>query len=85
MTQLFLSQTIKTEEYTEILNIVDSKEGYNKKLYTQAVASQYKFVSEVVNAVNVTKKQDVRKKSIKAMMQESVFHGAGWMGSNFIA
>lgn len=30
-------------------------------------------------------KQDVRVKSMKAIIQESFFHGASWMGQNFIA
>ena len=30
-------------------------------------------------------KKDVRVKSMKSIIQESFFHGASWMGQNFIA
>ena len=88
MATLLLSQTIHIEEdkeFSDILNTVD----INRKeplllLSSMAVANKYKEVSEEISSVNVSKK-NVRRKSIKAMMQESVFHGAGWMGRNFIA
>lgn len=83
-----LSKTIYIEqnkEFSDILNTVD----VNTKtpllmLSSMAVSSQYKQVSEEISSVELNKK-DVRRKSIKAMMKESVFHGAGWMGRNFIA
>lgn len=53
-------------------------------LYSRAVEEQYKEVSEVINSTEINKK-DIRKKSMKALMQESFFHGAGWIGYNFIA
>ena len=53
-------------------------------LFSKSIADKYKEVSEVISSVE-TGKADVRKKSLKEMMQESVFHGAGWMGYNFIA
>lgn len=34
---------------------------------------------------DVNSKKDVRVKSMKAIIQESFFHGASWMGQNFIA
>lgn len=52
-------------------------------LLSQTISDKYKEVSEVLSQEEA---QDVRKKSIKAIMQESFFHGASWMGtSNFIA
>lgn len=53
-------------------------------LYSRAVEDQYKEVSEVINSTDTTRK-DIRKKSMKALMQESFFHGASWIGYNFIA
>lgn len=53
-------------------------------LYSQSIADKYKEVSEVISSVE-TGKKDVRRKTMKEMMQESFFHGAGWMGYNFIA
>lgn len=53
-------------------------------LYSEIVAEQYKEVSDIISAVEINKK-DVRKKNIKDIMQESFFHGASWLGNNFIA
>lgn len=53
-------------------------------LYGEIIAEQYKEVSDVISAVQLNKK-DVRKKSMKDIMQESFFHGASWLGNNFIA
>lgn len=53
-------------------------------LYSRAIEEQYKEVSEVINSTEINKK-DIRKKSMKALMQESFFHGASWIGYNFIA
>lgn len=53
-------------------------------LYGQAIEEEYKKISSLVNSVELTKK-DVRKKSLKEIMQESVFHGASWIGNNYIA
>lgn len=53
-------------------------------LFGQAIEEEYKKVSEVISSVEVNKK-DVRIKGMKALMQESVFHGASWIGNNFIA
>ena len=53
-------------------------------LFSQTVADKYKEISEVLDSVEPVKK-DVREKSMKAIMQESFFHGASWMGQNFIA
>jgi hypothetical protein len=53
-------------------------------LFTRDIVSTYKEVSEVINAVDTTKK-DVRKKTMKDIMCESFFHGASGFGDNFIA
>lgn len=53
-------------------------------LFSQAISEKYKEVSEVVNTVELANK-DVRKKTMKELMQESVFHGASWIGYNYIA
>ena len=53
-------------------------------LFSQTVADKYKEISEVINSVE-TGKKDVRVKTMKELMQESFFHGSGWMGYNFIA
>lgn len=84
---LLLSQRVSEDnkEFSDILNTVDaSRKDSPVVLHTQAVLAQYEKVSKVINSTDA-KKKDIRKKSIKAMMQESVFHGAGWMGNNFIA
>ena len=53
-------------------------------LFSQAIADKYKEITEALDSVELEKK-DVRAKSLKAIMQESFFHGAGWIGQNFIA
>ena len=53
-------------------------------LFSQAVADKYKEISEVLDSVELGKK-DIREKSMKALMQESFFHGASWIGQNFVA
>lgn len=53
-------------------------------LLSQTISEKYKEVSEVVNTTELAKK-DVRKKTMKQLMQESVFHGASWIGYNFVA
>lgn len=53
-------------------------------LFSTAVATKYKEVSEVINSVDVNKK-DVRRKSMKEIMTESFFHGSSSFGDNFIA
>lgn len=53
-------------------------------LFSQTVSDRYKEVSEVINNIE-TDKKNFRKKSMKDLMQESFFHGASWIGYNFIA
>lgn len=53
-------------------------------LFSQKVSEQYKEVSEVINSVDTkSKRRSIR--SMKELMHESFFHGAGWLGNNFIA
>ena len=53
-------------------------------LFSTAISEKYKETSEIINIVENPKK-DVRKKTMKALMEESFFHGASWIGHNFIA
>lgn len=53
-------------------------------LYGQVIQDEYKKVSDVISSVELNKK-DVRKKSMKQIMQQGFFHGASWIGNNFIA
>ena len=87
MATLLLSESKieSNKEYSDILNAIDAKNQDSRiGLYTQSVCEQYKQVSEIINSVN-TGKKDVRCKSLTEMMKESFFHGAGWLGTNFIA
>ena len=52
------------------------------QLFSQVVADYYKASSESINA---TSKKDIRRKSLKGIMHESFFHGASYLGANFIA
>ncbi len=88
MATLLLNKTNieENKEFSDILNTVDinNKEVKTLLLNSQSIANRYKVVSEVINSVN-TEKKDVRKKSMKSIMRESFFHGASWLGQNFIA
>lgn len=53
-------------------------------LLSQTISDKYKEISELIEIVDNPKK-DVRTKTMKQLMQESVFHGASWIGYNFIA
>lgn len=53
-------------------------------LLSQTISEKYKEISENINTVEIDKK-DIRKKDLKEIMQESFFHGASWIGYNFIA
>lgn len=86
MATLLLKHTIYNEDnsFSDILNTVDiNNEEPRVLLHSQSIVERYKMVSEVLNPEPVTKK--TKKKSMKDLMQESVFHGKNWMGSNFIA
>lgn len=52
------------------------------QLFSQVVADYYKQSSA---SLNEQTKKDVRRKSLKGIMQESFFHGASYLGANFIA
>lgn len=52
---------------------------------SQTVSDRYKEVSELVATVHSEKKTPRRKKSMKDLMEQSFFHGASWIGYNFIA
>lgn len=54
-------------------------------LLSQTVSNTYKEVSELVATVHSEKKRPKKKKSMKDLMEESFFHGASWIGYNFIA
>ena len=63
----------------------ESKRGLKNKmsmLFSQVAADAYKTSSQ---AINSEARKDVRAKSLKGIMKESFFHGASFMGSNFIA
>lgn len=86
MATLLLSQTFidENKEFSDILNTVDLKNNDTKiLLHSQSIIDKYKVVSEVSNAVEKSRK--TRKKTMKELMQQSVFHGSSWLGSNFIA
>ena len=52
------------------------------QLFSQVVADYYKASS---GSINASSKKDIRRKSLKGIMQESFFHGASYLGANFIA
>lgn len=84
MATLLLSHTLidENKEFSDILNTVDAKNNETKiLLHSQSIVDRYKMVSEVLN----TDRKKTKKKSIKELMQQSFFHGANWIGSNFIA
>ena len=51
-------------------------------VFSQAVADRYRQMSESINADDKRAKKTMTMKSI---ITESFFHGASWMGQNFIA
>lgn len=51
-------------------------------VFSQAVADRYKKMAESMNADDTKVKKTMTMKSI---ITESFFHGASWMGQNFIA
>lgn len=71
---------------SEVLKVVEinNQQGIAKDFLRHTVSGEYKRVSEVLNPVNPTKKA-AKKKSMRDLMQQSVFHGRKWMGNNFIA
>lgn len=53
-----------------------------KFIFSQTVADRYKKMAETINAQQTT---DVKTMTMKSIITESFFHGASWMGQNFIA
>lgn len=51
-------------------------------LFSQVAADAYKTSTQ---AINSEVRKDRRSSSLKGIMKESFFHGASFMGSNFIA
>lgn len=51
-------------------------------LFSQVAADAYKTSTQ---AINSEARKDKRANSLKGIMKESFFHGASFMGSNFIA
>lgn len=69
----------------DVLKFAEIKNAQNTAmLLRQTISAQYKEVSEVLDSIE-TKKRNTRKKGLRELMQQSFFHGANWMGSNFIA
>lgn len=56
-----------------------------KLFLSQNISNTYKEVSELVATVHSDKKHPRKKKNMKELMEESFFHGASWIGYNFIA
>jgi len=81
------SSPISQEEFklaAEVLQMAEIKHTANATmLLRQTISQQYKKVSEDLDPI--ANKKKVRKKSMRDLMQQSFFHGANWMGSNFIA
>lgn len=76
------------EEYNktaaEVLQMAEIMNTRNASMYLrQTISEKYKEVSQRVNPA--TLKPVRKKKTMKELMQQSVFHGANWLGSNFIA
>lgn len=88
MTNFFLTETINMDvnkEYSDILNTVCLDMDERKtKLSSSMVSNEYKNVSEVIKSVERNKVRP-KAKTLKELLQQSFFHGATWMGENFIA
>lgn len=54
----------------------------NRVVNQAQVADTYKIASE---KINMAERKDKRANSLKGIMKESFFHGASYMGSNFIS
>lgn len=68
----------------EVLKMAEVINTRNASMYLrQTISEKYKEVSQRVNPTSLKPVQ--RKKTMKDLMQQSVFHGANWLGSNFIA
>lgn len=69
---------------SQIKHVVElnNQRGFATDFVKQVVSDQYKKVSE--KSEQKPKKKRA-KKSITALMHQSVFHGKNWLGNNFIA
>lgn len=81
------SKPVSADEFrfaADVLQLAEFQHNSNVNMFIrQTVSAQYKKVSEDLDPEN--NKRKIRKKSLKDLMQQSFFHGAYWMGSNFIA
>ena len=88
MPTLLLSQKIYSEEDKEFSDILNTVDIHRIKpvtpLHSQSILNKYKEGSLVLNSVK-TNTKEVRKKTMQEIIQESFFHGASWLGPNFIA
>jgi len=51
-------------------------------IFSQAVAEKYK---KAVESINAEERVDKKTVTMRTIITESFFHGASWMGQNFIA
>jgi len=52
-------------------------------LYSKAIENEYSKCADIIN--KITNEKNVRKRTMKGLLQESFFHGASRFGDNFIA
>lgn len=68
----------------EVLQMAEIKHTKNATMFLcQTISNKYKEVSESINSTSL--KPERKKKTMQEYMKQSVFHGASWIGSNFIA
>lgn len=74
------------KESTVVLDVVKINNQANmaSQFIRQTASSEYKKVSEDLKSATAKKKIG-RKKTMKDLMKQSVFHGQNWLGTNFIA
>lgn len=78
----FFPEDYKTA--VDVLQMAEIKHTKNASMYLcQTISEQYKEVSKNINPAKL--KPVCKKKTMKQLMQQSVFHGSSWIGSNFIA
>lgn len=69
----------------DALRYAEIKNTQNAAMFlSQTISQRYKEVSEFISSIE-TRKCNVKKKSVKELMHQSFYHGASWIGSNFIA
>lgn len=88
------SETLTKETYSislddyktavEVLQMAEIKHTKNATMFLcQTISNKYKEVSESISSTSL--KPQRKKKTMQEYMKQSVFHGASWLGSNFIA